>query len=310
MRSLKFASLILLCATSILALVLPALGVVSFPEQFISSDVNRRTKVLSQHEHPHGEEAGLNAISNLANELKERIVGAGSDNLLPEGKTQQGVGQASHSSIGQAEVGTPDFANTPSALRIPGDTPPEAFGSFQSIHFDGQNVGNDGSRGASETVRKPVSPQGLPDYPVESVSYNSNQLSTPPPSNPFGGYAPTPQPQVMPTVVGNQQPANQQFLPPQPYDVSNGVPNAGPIHPGTNNDVSNHQASTTDMFAPADNVANEAWYAHPKTRKVGTGVWLLLGPVWIVALILWSISPQPNGSRGTSRTSSKTRKSK
>lgn len=35
MKSMKFASLILLCATSSLALVLPALGVVSFPQQLI-----------------------------------------------------------------------------------------------------------------------------------------------------------------------------------------------------------------------------------------------------------------------------------
>ncbi|AMV31212.1 hypothetical protein VN12_03775 [Pirellula sp. SH-Sr6A] len=37
MKSMKFASLILLCATSSLALILPALGVVSFPQQLIKN---------------------------------------------------------------------------------------------------------------------------------------------------------------------------------------------------------------------------------------------------------------------------------
>lgn len=37
MKSMKFASLILLCATSSLALILPALGVVSFPQELIKN---------------------------------------------------------------------------------------------------------------------------------------------------------------------------------------------------------------------------------------------------------------------------------
>lgn len=49
MKSMKFASLILLCATSSLGLILPAIGVVSFPQQLIrQSDLQQTSMTPGQ----------------------------------------------------------------------------------------------------------------------------------------------------------------------------------------------------------------------------------------------------------------------
>lgn len=55
MKSMKFASLILLCATSSLALILPALGVVSFPQQLIrQSDLQPTSMTTGTESGPSG----------------------------------------------------------------------------------------------------------------------------------------------------------------------------------------------------------------------------------------------------------------
>ena len=72
MKSMKFASLILLCATSSLALVLPALGVVSFPQQLIkNSDLPSTTSVPGPEGGPTGgwqpAQGGLPIATGFAN---------------------------------------------------------------------------------------------------------------------------------------------------------------------------------------------------------------------------------------------------
>ena len=164
MKSVKFASLTLLCATSILALVLPALGVVSFPEQFISADVNHRTTLLGEIEHP------LPDSPSTSLELSEGV-------------------PARNASFGGNPAGAHPGPTTPVY-------PPGAGGAF---------------------------PHG-------------------------------PQPVVPSGAVGAQ------------------VPPGMPI---------SHQDPL-------------GWNQDPQTQKVGTGIWLLLGPVWLLALLIWSIAPDPN----------------
>jgi hypothetical protein len=148
MKSMKFASLILLCATSSLALILPALGVVSFPQQLIRESDLQPTSMTTGPE------------------------------PIPPGSWQPAQGSA-----------------------------PAPFGA--------QGIAGQG---------------GLP------IATNFPPASAPsPPSLDPSGFA---------------QPTHQ----------------AGSI-PGE------------------------------ETNKIGTGLWLLLGPIWIASLIMWTIAPGPKANK-------------
>lgn len=212
MKSMKFASLILLCATSLLALVLPALGVVSFPEQFISTNVEHRKSLIGQSESPI--EAPL---THLARHAEETIQGI-SDGIASARANGRADGGLTKAESNFAPVS--NFDNAP--LQNTNSMVPSQFASF------GNNA------------------------PQQNLAPHSNQ----------------PLPPVLPP--------NQ----------SQGVSSSQQIPPG--------QTVATTAAA----VDGFGWEPDLKTRKVGTGIWLLLGPVWLLALLVWSISPSP-GSRKT-----------
>ncbi len=162
MKSLKFASLVLLCATSCLALVLPALGVVAFPDELVNAN----------HSHSHAFEHSHSP-----------------DPFTSVATQNQGVNA--------------------------GNAPVENWG------------------GGASLVQPTVPPPGFP-------------ITT---SNP-------------PTFSQPGYPPQQSGYPPQPEHGAQ--------------DLLSHGGAS---------------------QKVGTGIWLLLGPVWILSLILWSIAPTPNAKQ-------------
>ncbi len=176
MKSLKFISLIMLCATSSLALVLPALGVVSFPEQLISSADSRQSS--SSDDQGFGGDGLQSELGQLADEVTHRFA---------------------------------DFT--------------QDFGQSVPVQY-----------------QQPYAPPA--QYPPQ--------------------YADAP-PSLFPGVT--QETAQSQ---PQ---ASHGI-----------------LESIQDGFA-----AQSA-----KLRgehKVGTGIWLLLGPVWVASLVLWTVAPTPRARK-------------